>query len=697
MKQFFSSEKVNVDRKRRYRRKTSIGARIRQTCLNFLQTLGWSRPQPHVSPGNKTSKQGPKQKRFFRWLLPVLFLLIGAGLAAFFGNPQSPSSSPVATTPGSSQQLASAASEPKLGSNGRPQLSPLPAAQEVWQCDVVVVSGSLGGVAAAAHSMESGAKTCLIELTPWLGGQISAQGVSAIDESYSMHILENFSASWREFKELLKNQPVKLPDWDTYVRPKTVSDISSCWVGKLCFPPEAGATAAEALLKKAAQFAPGSRWSTSTAFKGAEFDRTGKLITKVYAVRRVPRSPDYMPQGRLSVELHSWYSWQTDADFEKVPIRLEASPGKRLMVIDATDTGELAAWAQVPYRLGSESKKTTGEPHASNFDNPDCTQAFTYPFILAIRDDGGKSFAALEAIKPFYPKHEHLEQFNMDGVDMFTGKSLFNYRRIVSTNRNDPFTSSPKPGDMTVINWTRGNDWNWMDPPLILPHQKLADTGQYANWMGGLSVRALRHGEEHALMFADWLLKNQQRPEFPLTFLTGKDSPIGTASGLSMFPYIREGRRILGRPAYGDKEFLLREQDIREDMVGRDFSPTVIGITHYDIDIHGCRYRNWLPTGEAQRASVQEYLVRPVRIPLESLVPQGIDNLLIGGKGIAVSHIASAVTRVHYGEWSIGAAAGGTAGWLQNQPDLTPATIVSKGQMIPLQQHLTGIGLRLYW
>ncbi len=48
--------------------------------------------------------------------------------------------------------------------NGRPQLSPLPKAQEVWECEVVVVGGTLGGVGAAAHAMQAGAQTCLIEL-----------------------------------------------------------------------------------------------------------------------------------------------------------------------------------------------------------------------------------------------------------------------------------------------------------------------------------------------------------------------------------------------------------------------------------------------------------------------------------------------------------------------------------------------------
>ena len=50
-----------------------------------------------------------------------------------------------------------------------------------------------------------------------------------------------------------------------------------------------------------------------------------------------------------------------------------------------------------------------------------------------------------------------------------------------------------------------------------------------------------------------------------------------------------------------------------------------------------------------------------MKIPLESLIPQEVDNLLIGGKSIAVSHIVNALTRVHMSEWGIGAAAGVTA------------------------------------
>lgn len=591
--------------------------------------------------------------------------------------------------------------QPSILDNGRPNLIPLPIAQETWECEVVVIGGSLGGVAAAYHAMTAGATTCLIELTPWLGGQISSQGVSAVDESLAMRRDQNFSPSWQAFKQQIAKQTITLPVW-TGQGTVTVDDVNACWVGHLCFIPQAGATAAQQHLESAAEKAPKSRWQTQTAFKGVSFDEAGQEITAVHAVRRVPRDTSYTPIGRFSKEIASWYAWSADDIFEKVPLRLDPPTGKRMIVIDATDTGELVGWANLPHRLGSEAKTTTGEINGSERDNPQCTQAFTYPFVVALHEDEGASLTNLEKTlqqqPPLYPVHEHEKIFNMEGFPFFTGRSFFNYRRIVSTTRNDPFQSTPVLGDMTMVNWNRGNDWTWMNPPLIFTAKQIEESGQQQNWMGGISHEALRHGEDHALLFARWLLTNKAQPDFPLSYLSGNEAYMGTQSGLSMVPYIREGRRILGRQAYGDDFFLMREADLRTDQSGgRDFTPTTVAVSHYDIDIHGCRYRNGEPSWEAGSAPAKEFVVRPVQIPFESLVPQEVDNLLIGGKSIAVSHIVNALTRVHMSEWSIGAAAGVTAGWLVKQPELSVSELVEQGHMPELQDQMIDQGLRLNW
>ncbi|MEL6139192.1 MAG: FAD-dependent oxidoreductase, partial [Cyanobacteria bacterium J06628_6] len=294
------------------------------------------------------------------------------------------------------EALPQAAPEPQPATlaNGRPRLDPLPVAQETWECEVVVIGGSLGGVAAAAHSMQAGATTCLIELTPWLGGQVSAQAVSAIDESLEMRAQQNFSPSWQAFKQRIAQQSVTLPAW-TGKNTATAAEVNACWVGHLCFPPAAGAAAAESLLRSAAAQAPKSQWQTETAFKGATFDESGRQIVAVHAVQRIPRAPDYRPQGRLSQELAQWYAWSPNEAFEKIPLQLVPPAGQQMVVVDATDTGELVGWAKVPHRLGSEAKTTTGEINGSVKDNPQCTQAFTYPFAIGLHDDDGDSLTAL--------------------------------------------------------------------------------------------------------------------------------------------------------------------------------------------------------------------------------------------------------------------------------------------------------------
>jgi hypothetical protein len=67
--------------------------------------------------------------------------------------------------------------------------------------------------------------------------------------------------------------------------------------------------------------------------------------------------------------------------------------------------------------------------------------------------------------------------------------------------------------------------------------------------------------------------------------------------------------------------------------------------------------------GERQGAG-QAY---PFQVPLRAMVPQELDNFLVTGKSIAVSHIAAAAYRVHSFEWSSGAAAGTVAAFALNQ------------------------------
>ena len=52
--------------------------------------------------------------------------------------------------------------------------------------DVVVAGGGTGGTAAAIEAARGGARTLVVEPTPWLGGMLTAAGVSAIDGNYRL-------------------------------------------------------------------------------------------------------------------------------------------------------------------------------------------------------------------------------------------------------------------------------------------------------------------------------------------------------------------------------------------------------------------------------------------------------------------------------------------------------------------------------
>lgn len=70
--------------------------------------------------------------------------------------------------------------------------------QKTLETDVLVIGGGTGGSAAGIQSARSGAKTIIVEETPWLGGMLSAAGVSATDGNYKLP-----SGLFEEFRQAL--------------------------------------------------------------------------------------------------------------------------------------------------------------------------------------------------------------------------------------------------------------------------------------------------------------------------------------------------------------------------------------------------------------------------------------------------------------------------------------------------------------
>ncbi|MFN9176802.1 MAG: FAD-dependent oxidoreductase, partial [Synechocystis sp.] len=591
----------------------------------------------------------------------------------------------------------------------------------------------------AYEALLAGKTVCMTELTDWVGGQLTSQGTSALDEKPTQTEKLFYPRGYLELRRRIKQF-------------YGVQDPGNCWVSRSsCFLPKDGHTILMAQLKNAEREGKGQlKWFPATVIKELEIKPVGQgeQITAAIAIQHQP-APGAPPLNNkpLSQTLADSYRYEDSEQLTKTLIRFvppTARSGKNAhwLVVEATETGELIALADVPYRVGIDPR-TFRDPSSSSVDGfAYCTQGFTYTFAMeataAPQPQPEPAFYA--QYSPYYSYDQ--DRFNFDG--------LFTYRRIWSPDGLGVFDPAPekfdknrygvspaKPGEISMQNWLPGNDYTpgTAKDNLIYTRDQLQQTGQLqpGQWQGGLRIESLQNAEELALGFYHWLTAGttdaklgdeKKKPNPNNILLTGLDSPMGTEHGLSKFPYMREGRRILGRPdfIYPDG-FEINETDIsrrkfesdfyRENLSPREYRrlhadlagidgldvlngtlspdevqrrqratiyPDSVGIGHYNIDFHPCYLESPVEKpGNIERPGERQAhtATYPFQIPLRAMSPQRIDNLLVVGKSIATSHIAAAAYRVHSFEWSSGAAAGITAAEaLKN--DYLPYELVDK-------------------
>lgn len=583
-------------------------------------------------------------------------------------------------------------------------------------CDILVAGGGLSGAATAYEGLLLGKTVCLTEITDWLGGQISSQGTSALDERPTQRAKQFYSRGYLDLRNRIEK------------RYKGDINPGDCWVSDSCFLPKDGHELLTAMLKDAASRGRGKlEWFPNTVIKELEKSADGKIIDSVYAIQHQPvKGASPINTLRLSQVIEDAYRYETSANFTKTIIRFNPKQTKivnnapKWYVVDTTETGELIGLADVPYRLGIDPLSYLEPSSSSTTNDQYCTQGFTYTFAMESTKD------AQPQTKPSY-YDQYAPYFSYELKRLADFDLVFTYRRIWSPGEGKEKTfggvkfTVPTPNDISMQNWTWGNDYRpgTAKDNLIYTKSQLQATGQLnpGGWMGGLRTEALSKAEENAFSYYYWLVAGTTDSQLgdgvkvPVPnnrFLSGLNSPMGTAHGLSKYPYMREGRRIIGRPSWGQPEgFTIAEIDIsrrdyseeyyrktlpadmyrrlRAALAGLEAAsvlsgkvdpnkamrrtrstvfPDSIGIGHYAIDFHPCMEKsppeapgNRERPGE-RRGAGQAY---PFQIALRAMIPQKIDNLIVGGKSIATSHIAAAAYRVHSFEWSAGAAAGTVA------------------------------------
>ncbi|AKG20924.1 FAD-dependent oxidoreductase [Calothrix sp. 336/3] len=595
-------------------------------------------------------------------------------------------------------------------------------------CDILVVGGGLSGAATAYEGLLAGKTVCLTEITDWLGGQISSQGTSALDERKTQRDKLFYSRGYLEIRQRIEKKYKEL-------------NPGKCWVSESCFLPKDGHDILSSILKDAEKKGKGKlQWFPNTVIKDLQISGDGKIIQRAIAIQHQP-APGSPPLNTfpLSQTITDAYTYQNSRRFTKTIIQFSAKSTKQKKsptwyVVDASETGEIVGLADVPYRLGIDARSYLEPSSSSRTNDPYCPQGFTYTFAMEATEKPQP-----QTMPPFYLQYSPYYSYELKRLADFD--LVFTYRRIWSAAPGEPKTfggvrfTTPMPGDISMQNWTWGNDYRpgTSKDNLIYSREQLQSTGQLkpGSWMGGLRPDALRKGEEISLGYYYWLVagttdsqlgKGVKQPEPNHRFLSGYNSPMGTAHGLSKYPYMREGRRIIGRPNYAHPQgFTIWEVDISrrdyndefykknlspseyralratlagleavsvltgkkrpEDVAKRSRStifPDSVGIGYYAIDFHPCMTKsppeapgNTEREGE-RRGAGKSY---PFPIALRAMIPQKIDNLIVGGKSIATSHIAAAAYRVHSFEWSAGAAAGVTAAFALKK-DIAPYELV---------------------
>lgn len=144
---------------------------------------------------------------------------------------------------------------------------------------------------------------------------------------------------------------------------------------------------------------------------------------------------------------------------------------------------------------------------------------------------------------------------------------------------------------------------------------------------------------------------------------------------------IRETRRIIG-------EYVLQEDDIMSGV----WFPDSIGTPGYrhtkGMPVHSPDGREGAPDDIANRKVVDELVI--YHIPYRSLVPLGVEGLLVAGRCISATHEADAVTRVQPSCMIMGQAAGTAAAMAVRQ-----GCDVRAVPMPELQANLVAQGVRI--
>ncbi|WP_043589237.1 FAD-dependent oxidoreductase [Geminisphaera colitermitum] len=531
--------------------------------------------------------------------------------------------------------------------------------------DLVVIGGTPGGIACAVRAAREGLRVLLVNHTQHLGGFITSGAggwETPCDYLRSPLYAEMITGAAEYYRDTYgENSPqhrAALPNPDNRFhieRPKVEPRV------------------AEMLFEQMV-----AREKTLTVLKGyyvASAERDGAKLTAVSLKELHPESGAGVPPASSSE------AGETPAPPHTLRITART-------FADGTYEGDLAAAAGVPCQIGREPRSRYNEPHAGviySTERPHTPDQSRFP---------QDAVAGRLNIRSFPHATGPLRHPDSTG-EGDSAVMAYNYRLILTKN---PANRIPiqKPKNYDPDAHKKASNGSYVpslpnviaDRPNVVPNIPNEKIG----WNGGRLI-----GPHNAYPTADWPERERISRHYLDTMLSllwfYQNDPAARECDRDYWKdyglaadefidnqnvpyeiYVREARRLIGRYIFTEHDALPVPAFARIHAGARTpIHPDSVATTDWPIDSVACIERSSGPGAHPDGIFFLAEESRPAQVPYRTLLPQGLDNLLVP-VALSASHVGWGPIRLEP-VWMQTGEAAGLAAVLAQKHDTTPTAL----------------------
>lgn len=290
------------------------------------------------------------------------------------------------------------------------------------------------------------------------------------------------------------------------------------------------------------------------------------------------------------------------------------------ILIDATELGDIAKACGVDYRIGMEASSQTGESIAPEHSN-DVIQDLT--FVAFLKDYGPDADMTIDKPEGYDPMvFANAARNPLSDETAETGQTIWSPQMMITYGKT--------PQGRYMINWPiYGNDY------YVNIIEMSRDERE----------KALEKAKNFTLCFIYFI-----QTQLGMKNLGLADDVFPTEDRLPFIPYHRESRRIVGEAFF--------TLDAAADPYGyaKPYYRTGIAVGDYPVDHHHFRHPRW-----RELPDLEFYPVPSFNVPMGTIIPMNIDDLIVAEKSISVSNLMNGSTRLQPVVMQLGQASGALA------------------------------------